>query len=69
MKLHLFGETRAEETAAAAVYAVVHQDSGIIQGLRSAKARIAIVKKTFPEYSMKAVYYELYMVSLELNQR
>ena len=45
--LHVFGDTNGTGTAAA-VYAVVHQDSSINQGLVTAKARLAKKGLTIP---------------------
>ena len=53
--LHVFGDTSGTGTAAA-VYAVVHQDSSTIQGLVTAKARLATKGLTIPRLELVLIH-------------
>eukprot|EP00112_Aurelia_sp_Birch-Aquarium-sp1_P007313 Seg1796.10 transcript_id=Seg1796.10/GoldUCD/mRNA.D3Y31 product="hypothetical protein" protein_id=Seg1796.10/GoldUCD/D3Y31 len=51
VNLHVFGDTSGKGTSAV-VYAVVHQDSGISQGLLAAKARLAKKNMSLPRLEL-----------------
>ena len=51
---HVFGDTSRTGTAAA-VYAVVHQDSSMNQGLITAKARLAKKGLTIPRLELVSI--------------
>ena len=53
--LHVFGDTSGTGTAAA-VYAVVHQDSSTNQGLVTAKARLAKKGLTIPRLELVSLH-------------
>ena len=53
VELHAFGDASGHGVAAA-VYAVVHQDSGITQGLVAAKARLVKQRMTIPRLELVA---------------
>ena len=53
--LHVFGDTSGTGTAAA-VYAVVHQDSSTNQGLVTAKARLAKKGLTIPRLELVSIH-------------
>ena len=52
VELHAFGDASGRAVAAA-VYAVVRQDSGTIQGLLAAKARLAKQRLTIPRLELE----------------
>ena len=52
---HAFGDTCSEGTCAA-VYAVVHQQSGINQGLVAAKSRLAKKSLTIPRLELVSAH-------------
>ena len=53
--LHAFGDTSSEGTCAA-VYAVVHQQSGVNQGLIAAKSRLAKKNLTIPRLELVSAH-------------
>ena len=53
--LHVFGDTSGTGTAAAA-YTVVHQESGIYQGLVAGKARLAKKGLTIPRLELVSMH-------------
>jgi hypothetical protein len=53
--LHAFGDTSSEGTCAA-VYAVVHQQSGVNQGLVAAKSRLAKKNLTIPRLELVSAH-------------
>ena len=61
LHLHAFGGTSGEGTSAA-VYAVVHQPSGINQGLVAAKSRLAKKNLTIPRLELVSAHMATNMV-------
>ena len=65
VKLHSFGDASKQELCAA-VYAVVKQDSGVVQGLVAARSRLAKTSLTIPRLELVAGHMT---VNLAVNVR